>query len=203
MWARWWGFYFLLSPLALLISAPPTLASCSQFLIRILPRPSLQPSNLFLSFQEVNRTKTNHRSPASHAGFLGTWRLAQRRAWETWAVPGIPNQAPLPGRSRQHVHAIQEGTGAPFRPLGLQPPRAKSTQLRLPGEFNERQIFPPWGSRRCSGYIWEACEGQRRCYSIRIHHVSPRDTRFLCFIQLIILSSLSWAWCHKTLRRSD
>lgn len=33
----------------------------------------------------------------------------------------------------------------PFRPLELQPPRAKSMQVRLPGEINQRKIFPPGG----------------------------------------------------------
>ena len=86
----------------------PAPASQSHILIRILPRPSLQPSDLFLSFQEVNRTKTNHRSPACHAGFLGTWRPAPRRIG-AWAVPGMPNQPPSrhPGRRRSPLQAMQ------------------------------------------------------------------------------------------------
>ena len=105
-----------------------------------------------------------------------------------WAVPGIPNQAPLHGKSHKHVHTIQEGAGAPSSPLGLPEPSLRSSDYL--GKLM-RDKSSPLGSGRCSGYIWEAREGQRSCYPIRIHHISPRDTRLLSFIQLIILSSLS------------
>lgn len=109
----------------------PSLVSRNWLLIRMLPRPCLQPSNPFLSFQEVNRTK---QITALQQVMQGSWgpggQLQEgcemggqcqecQISLLSWRKSQLPSRPPGSCRS----------PFPPSRPLGPQPPNVKATQL--------------------------------------------------------------------------